>query len=145
MTKRELQALEYAQEAKEKSSNNDRIQELMEKYPGLFVNRNKSIKESCMAWGITCGNGWYDIIDKVCGLIVSHEKNNKNKDYITVTFDQIKEKWGGLRIYYSGGDDFVEGVVNMAESMSYYTCEVCGDKGSCTKSGWIKTLCEKHK
>lgn len=145
MTKRIFQVLEYAQEALEHNSNNDKIQELMDIYPDLFINKNKSVRESCMAWGISCGNGWYDIINNVCKLITSHQKHIKNTEYVSVTFDQIKEKWGGLRIYYSGGDDFVSGIVDMAESTSYYTCEVCGNKGFVTKSGWAKTLCEKHK
>jgi hypothetical protein len=62
-----------------------------------------------------------------------------------VTFDQIKEKFGGLRIYFSGGDDYVSGVIGMAEDMSYKLCEVCGNKGNANKSGWIATLCDEHR
>ena len=58
---------------------------------------------------------------------------------------QVKEKFGGLRFYYSGGDDYIDGVVAMAESMSYRTCEVCGAPGTSTEGGWIRTLCEEHK
>ena len=32
----------------------------------------------------------------------------------------------------------------MAEEMSRHVCEECGDAGYPTKSGWIRTLCEKH-
>lgn len=58
---------------------------------------------------------------------------------------QVKEKFGGLRFYYSGGDDYIRGVVSMAEEMSYRTCEECGAPGTTDKGGWIRTLCEEHK
>lgn len=58
---------------------------------------------------------------------------------------QVKEKFGGLRFYYSGGDDYIRGVVDMAENMSYKICEDCGSPGKTRNmSGWIKTLCTKH-
>ena len=62
-----------------------------------------------------------------------------------VVATQVKEKFGGLRFYYSGGDDYIDGVVAMAESISYRTCEECGSPGTSTKSGWIRVLCEEHK
>lgn len=58
---------------------------------------------------------------------------------------QVKEKFGGLRFYFNGGDEYIDGIVSMAESMSYRTCEVCGNPGSPTDGGWIRTLCEEHK
>lgn len=58
---------------------------------------------------------------------------------------QVKEKFGGLRFYYMGGDEYIRGLENMAESMSYRTCEVCGAPGTSTKGRWIRTLCEEHK
>jgi hypothetical protein len=57
---------------------------------------------------------------------------------------QVKEKFGTLRFYYHGGDDVIDGMVGMAESMSAVTCEECGNPGTDTKGGWIRTLCETH-
>lgn len=57
---------------------------------------------------------------------------------------QIKEKFGGLRFYCNGGDEFTEGLIQMAEIMADCTCEVCGKPGSARNSGWIKTLCDEH-
>ena len=127
---------------------------LYEDFPTLFENRNKSAAESCMAFGIECGDGWYDLIRSICSLIVNREENIRtrlkyeNKDpneLISVKFDQIKEKFGGLRAYYSGGDDYIRGAVSMAEEMSFKICEVCGDKGRTNKSGWFSTLCDAHR
>ena len=120
-------------------------------FPLLFDNRHKSPMESCLSMGIECGDGWYDLIRSVCWEITQREKNIKarlkyegkdERNCIEVRFDQIKEKFGGLRIYYSGGDDYVRGVVNMAEEMSYKLCENCGNKGKPNEKGWIMTLCD---
>jgi hypothetical protein len=129
--------------------------QLFEKYPDLFSNKDKDIMSSCMAWGIECNNGWYDIISSVCWMIRGHEDNivwqtkHKQKtdpdyqsDYFPVKFDQVKEKYGGLRLYFSGGDEYVEGLVSMAEAMSYKICEVCGNKGKPNEGGWISTFCD---
>lgn len=123
--------------------------ELYQKYPSLFVEKDKSIQESCMAFGIETGSGWYDIINNLCFMIDQHEKNVTNeksslynKDYVPVKFTQVKEKFGGLRVYNSGGDEFVRGLISMAEAISYFTCESCGNKGKPNQKGWITVLCE---
>jgi hypothetical protein len=58
-----------------------------------------------------------------------------------VTLDQVKEKFGTLRFYYSGGDDVIDGMVRMAESMSGVTCEGCGNVGERRGGGWVHTYC----
>lgn len=127
---------------------------LYEDFPALFENRHKSAAESCMYWGVACGDGWYDLIHDLCSLIQNGESNARsrlkyeNKDpneFIPVKFDQIKEKFGGLRVYYSGGNDYIRGAISMAEVMSYKICEVCGNKGYPDKNGWISTLCDAHR
>jgi hypothetical protein len=132
---------------------------LYEKYPEMFSNRHKSRRESCMSFGVECGLGWYDILDAICWKIQKNEENiseriairnkyqkpNDESDlnYEPVKFDQIKEKFGGLRVYFSGGDDYIRGVISMAESFSYKICEICGERGQPNKGGWIVTLCDK--
>jgi hypothetical protein len=63
-------------------------------------------------------------------------------DWIHV--EQIKEKFGGLRFYYQGGDATISGMVSMAESWANHTCETCGNKGERRSGGWVRTLCDKH-
>jgi hypothetical protein len=142
---------------------------LYEKYPQFFVNKDKTPMESPMCFGIEVGNGWYQILSNVCWMIKQHEDNKrwqkewedkKNQEikesmgisiegttpeYFPVTFDQVKEKYGGLRLYFSGGDDYVEGLVSMAEAISYYVCDICGNKGEASKGGWISVRCEAHR
>ena len=127
---------------------------LCERYPKMMVNRNKPMQETCMCWGFECGNGWFNILDQLMSNIQHHiDWNNKNfekgytqyKQVPQVTLDQVKEKFGTLRFYYTGGDDVIDGMVRMAESMSGVTCEQCGSPGTTGGQGWITTLCETHR
>ena len=116
---------------------------LCEKYPKMMVNRNSPMMETCMCWGFECGDGWFNILDQLMGNIQHHLdwKNKKEEVVPQVTLDQIKEKFGTLRFYYTGGDDVIDGMVRMAESMSAVTCEQCGNIGECRGGGWVHTTC----
>jgi hypothetical protein len=59
-----------------------------------------------------------------------------------VVASQIKEKFGTLRFYYNGGDEYIHGLVAMAETMSARTCESCGAPAKSTNNGWITTMCQ---
>ena len=59
-----------------------------------------------------------------------------------VTLDQVKEKFGTLRFYYTGGDEYISGLVSMAEAMSGVTCEECSAPAETHGPGWIRTMCE---
>jgi len=90
-----------------------------------------------------CGPGWFPLVDmleqqaaKVCAKLV-----------------QVKEKFGGLRVYYTLPDveedvvalnEFVD-AVDQAEIDSVHVCELCGHRGqTMAKGGWLKTLCKSH-
>ena len=64
-------------------------------------------------------------------------------DYVPVVLTQVKEKFGTLRVYYEGGDDFMRTVVEAFESMSSVTCEMCGTReNTYMTNGWISVRCE---
>ena len=119
---------------------------LCKKYPAMMVNRHKDMKETCMCWGFDCGNGWFNILNQLMGNIQHHIdwKNRKEEVVAQVTLDQVKEKFGTLRFYYTGGDDVIDGMVRMAEAMSGTTCEECGKPGQRRGGGWVTTLCKEH-
>ena len=96
--------------------------------------------------GFCCGEGWWPILESLCGHIQHHIdwKNKQSEVVAQVTVNQIKEKFGGLRFYYSGGDDEISGMVSMAESWAGHSCETCGAPGKSRSGGWIKTLCDHH-
>lgn len=63
----------------------------------------------------------------------------------TVNFQQIKEKFGSLRVYVrSNYDEYVLGVINMAENMADRTCELTGAPGELyVQNGhYMQTRCE---
>jgi len=117
---------------------------LCERYPKMMVNRNLPMTETCMCWGFECGDGWFNILDQLMGNIQHHIdwKNRKGEVVPQVTLDQVKEKFGTLRFYYTGGDEYINGLVTMAESMSGTTCEGCGNPGELRSGGWIRTICD---
>jgi hypothetical protein len=117
---------------------------LCEKYPKMMVNRNLPMTETCMYWGFDCGDGWYNILNQLMGNIQHHiDWKNRNGEVVPqVTLDQVKEKFGTLRFYYTGGDDVIDGMVRMAESISGVTCEGCGNVGERRGGGWVHTFCD---
>jgi len=119
---------------------------LRAKYPDIFKDRYGDMRETAMCWGFECGDGWYNIIDSLCATIKNREDNLKfhKKEFAPVVATQVKEKYGGLRFYYTGGDDYIDGAVAMAEYLSEATCETCGAPGKPRGSGWVRTLCDEH-
>jgi hypothetical protein len=107
-----------------------------------------------MCWGFEHGDGWYKILNKLCAGIQdyidsNHEAHNKlptSTRYVPqVIVDQVKEKYGTLRFYYSGGDEHIDDLVRMAEASSASTCEICGEVGKLiSRGGWYSTLCDIH-
>ena len=103
-------------------------------YPKMFVGKYG---------GIAVGAGWANILVQLCQNIQHHlDWKNRDGEVITqVTIQQVKEKFGSLRFYYQGGDEYIHGLVSMAESMTGITCEECGNPGETRHGGWIRVLC----
>jgi hypothetical protein len=108
-----------------------------ERFPKMFAGKYG---------GFAVGAGWYPILEILCSNIQSHIdwKVKQGQDISQVEVEQIKEKFGGLRFYYSGGDDEISGMVRMAEAWADIACEECGGIGKRRDGGWIRTLCDKH-
>ena len=121
-------------------------QRLCEQYPKMMVNREKPMQETAMCWGFECNDGWFNILNQLMASIQHHIdwKNRKEEIVPQVTLDQVKEKFGTLRFYYTGGDDYIYGLVSMAETMSGVTCEHCGNVGRQRGRGWLYTACDEH-
>lgn len=173
---------------------------LCKKYPKIFRDRNAPITKTLMCWGFDCGDGWYNIIDKLCANIQNHIKNTRSHRLYALKYNralaraikgdldsfekyfykgndvksieyaknmaskdlerkkfrkvpeacsqvvasQVKEKYGTLRFYVYGGDEFIQGLISMAESISAVTCEHCGNSGKIRDGAWIRTLCDTH-
>lgn len=124
--------------------------ELCEKYPEIFRDRHAPVTQTPMGFGFECGDGWFDLIDALCKRIQNYLDWERKypqphaESIEQVVAAQVKEKFGGLRFYYDGGDDIIRGMVMMAEEMSYSICEECGNKGRLRTSGWVTTRCDEH-
>jgi len=139
---------------------------------GSRGSRRVTLCEDCMTWEArltvkysdllsNCypcvGEGWSNLLEAMCAHIEHYLKYTGkaiiedgaepplNGHYMhSFYFCQIKEKFGGLRAYFNGGDDFISGVITFAETMSYEICETCGGKGKLRRTAWNSTLCDKH-
>lgn len=97
--------------------------------------------------GIQCDDGWYRVIRSLAASISSeNDRYRSDEDGKIVSVVQLKEKFGGLRVYLTHQPDFVRGAVRTAERMAEQTCELCGaTEGNVRRhdnSGWMKTVCE---
>lgn len=90
-----------------------------------------------------CDKGWYNLINVGLSMLNKYD----------IQFTCIKEKFGGLRIYFneikelSDVDyDKVSNIIQYMEKLSYKTCEICGSPGSLNVkgNGYLKTLCDNH-
>lgn len=124
---------------------------MKEKHPEMF---------SKPYGGFAVGPGWWPILEGLCAEIDSYTKWRNNtraarlkdnphgldipNEVPQVIVEQVKEKFGGLRFYYTGGDDKIDGMVRMAERWADHACEECGAPGQSRRGGWIKTLCDEH-
>jgi hypothetical protein len=135
-------------------------QQLVSKYPELFKQYGGNPQETCLAFGIECGDGWYNIIDTLCDAIQSEVKwINRLWSHFnySCTAVQVKEKYGSLRFYYEftyatglSNEDFrhltssmdrIGGMTTLAEKISAITCENCGDKCEREDAPFPRAIC----
>jgi len=144
---------------------------LFKKYPKLFRQKDLPMSQTAMCWGLQCSDGWYDLIDKVCEYLQNMINWN---NWPQVEFTTVKEKLAGLRLYWTmklkteeefkkskklkkkfktfneyikwanEKFEFVDGVISLAEWLSYSICEFCGERGKRRRiAGWEHTFCDK--
>jgi len=115
---------------------------LTEKYSHLFI---KDELSPFPMFGFECSIGWYDLLNELLENIDIYLKTESGKELVEGFFiTQIKEKFGSLRFYYEGGDNYIYSLVSTAENLSDRTCEFCGStEDIMTSKGWIITACKK--
>lgn len=139
----------------------EKTKQLYDKYPLIFAQKDLDMRQTAMCWGFECSDGWYDIIDCLCADIQNHIENKnysieyKKKrgelppdapNFPQIEATQVKEKFGGLRFYTNYHDEYVSGLIAMAESISLRICEDCGKPGKPNEdASWITTLCQSCK
>ena len=91
--------------------------------------------------GFECGDGWLPIIS----IVLKHLNQVGHEGFKVL---QIKEKFGGLRIYTSYTDDRIDSIIDAAEQEARKTCEDCGSRIDVSLGYrspgkyWVATLCK---
>ena len=101
-----------------------------------YKDRNPIVK-----YDIQCDKGWIPLLVSLFNIIYILDED---KD---IRINQIKEKFGSIRIYYSGlcsikHKKIIE-VIDAFSCIINNTCEICGNHGKLRQSPdiCIKTLC----
>jgi len=91
-----------------------------------------------MPW--ECGKGWWPLIEKVAAAI---DTFNAAHPETPVEVSQIKQKFGGLRIYHYNAPEDLRLLIDEAVAASWHTCEKCGSTTDVTTNleGYRLTLC----
>lgn len=115
--------------------NRSNIDTLHERFPLLFKQRVYP----------ACGDGWFTLLYSMCAimepLLRAYAKGAEEADVPCIS--DIKEKYGTLRFYADNETDVMSTIISVAESMSHFICEVCGQPGKVRDGGWVKTRCDK--
>lgn len=105
-----------------------RVNNLVKKYPKLF--------KHCYP---ECDKGWLSLINSLCSQLQYDIDHNKQPQ---IEFSQIKEKFGQLRLYTRGHNDYQDGMITLIERLSETICMSCGSNKDVKQTeGWIVTLC----
>ena len=114
---------------------------LYDDFPSLFQRHTLGMDQSCMYFGIQVLGGWYHILYRL-SFSISTVVSEKNLDPQEYCYEQIKEKFGLLRVYMFGGmTEEMAQAIQRAEEESAKTCEVCGREGQQMNKGWMRVRC----
>lgn len=94
-------------------------------------------------FGFECLDGWAHLLD-AAGILIQRHVNTSSTDQVVA--QQVKEKFGELRIYVSNGDEYVQAILDLVEGISAHYCEVCGVRGSIIEQkGSLIARCAEHR
>lgn len=122
---------------------------LKTRFPKLLVDMYGSPQETCMSYGITCDDGWYDLIYNLCEELQGWSDAYGKQIVAT----QIKEKFGSLRFYIKVDKENppsdeewkqISSMIDKYEELSLNTCELTGGNGEMYRRSFLmKTLCKE--
>lgn len=122
------------------------IKEICKEFPFLIPKNDPDYDYTFLQLEIPVG--WYNLFLQMCEDIKPVLEKHGLIDVFE--FEQVKEKWGGLRCYYSldfNHDNYSEEIQDILykyEYMAKLVCTRCGDIATYTAySGWISPYCDK--
>ena len=125
-------------------SSDPELQKLIERFPRLFRGVQPSVWSHVPV-------GWTDIVGTLFTGIDALLNDDEAK---CLRVEQIKEKFGTLRLYLSfdridpagmnPNPTALRALVDAAEAASEVTCYVCGAPGEMRNLGWRTVRCDTH-
>lgn len=89
-------------------------------------------------------DGWEPLLRRLLAALEAERNKLPHADAEQVRLFQVKEKWGGLRVYVNGATEAMQNLLDQAERESFGVCERCGATGEDvypSDRGWVSTLC----
>jgi len=138
---------------KEIDMDKQKEKQLYRRFPVLFRQAlAPKGEQGCMAWGLSVGDGWHDLIVRISEAIemiaVRHGLTPDEWPHVV----QVKEKFGELRftIRFESDPtqrqrairDEIYRVKEELASLSQSICERCGAPGVMRKQGWMHVYCD---
>lgn len=131
----------------------EKMRALKNKLKLFYLDYNDEVEDAYVRWkpveplktcwelfGVECGEGWKDLYTPIIDEVNAYNEGKPENEKIVI--NQIKEKFGGLRVYLSKYTEKLEKMIDEAEDKSFQTCEYCGKPGKTRGKGWIYTLCD---
>lgn len=126
------------------------------------LNKEKNEMDTCMYWGLECGDGWFEPI-KIFAEKTNYVNEIAKRYNIKFVCDQLKEKYSKFTCYWSAKKidetkpiiendiltSMITDAVESCELACYNVCEWCGADGGfngnnmTTTQGWMSRVCKK--
>jgi len=96
--------------------------------------------------GFSCFEGWKPIIVRLLERISLIVKELPSDERRTFAVLEIRQKFGTLTVYLSGGlTPAMSEAIDAAREASMVSCEVCGAAGTLAeRRGWTSVKCHAH-
>lgn len=90
-------------------------------------------------WRDDVSFGWLHAFDLMCEELL--EEITASGCFDTFELDEVKSKFGELRIYSHGGNHKTDRIIDKWCAISGYICEMCGKPNARLTKGWIMPVC----
>lgn len=145
--------------------NEELERKLQKAFPFMQRGPSRESSDPYAAWGCECEDGWFALICELCQAIT--DRYGKDGIPVDIVVTQVKEKYAGLRFYYSYEDtEFTKSGMGFHpeapadetrkalrqdiarlvwdfEEKSETICEECGASGAVrTELRYLRTLCD---
>ena len=113
-------------------------------FPHLTADYGGDPATTSMSAGFAIADGWEPLFRRLLTEIETIRLALPPAEAAKVKLLQVKEKWGGLRVYVDTENDAIQQALDQAEQESFGVCEKCGATGEDVfpqGGGWVRTLC----